>query len=504
MNKPSPATEPLQPGQVCGFFDQNRFQLGLISSVLDNHCEVSTAAANLLRLYVERLVLCSEQVYPIDNPASVLTEFSAEMEHCKAGTDLSSIRSTMLSQSNDLSLPDLIALCNLDKTDACRFALYLLLRDHPALFRLKKGICHANSIAEEEEYHQQQEALARHREELAACPLLAKKGLPVLFSASLLKAAEQLPEYESDPTRTDLTGLDCWTIDAPTSHDMDDALSLIKTETGWELGIHITDVTHYIKPGSELDTEARIRTSSIYLPERDIHMLPESISCAKASLLQGSLRPAVSLLCQINSEGDIVSQKVLLSQIRIHRNFSYDECTEFLSGTPIHDYKTMSDRVLLLQTITDRHRALRQQQGALLIETELTPARRLVAECMVIYNAVLTEIMAAIRAPLFYRYLNEEMADADSNPERGNRVPPAVLGTLPKPHAAMGLKAYAQMSSPLRRYSDLVNQRQAIAVLNSTEPPYAETDLQAMLEHISQTRQRIRQVTQQAESRQNS
>ncbi len=503
MKKPSPDAEPLQPGQVCGYFDRNRFHAGLLLSVQDNRCEIVTSDAKLLWLPAGRMVLSSGTIHPVDDPASVLAVFCAEMEHCRKTADLNFIRATLLGQGNDLTLPELISVCKLSSSDACRFALYLLLRDHPALFRLKKGICHANSIAEEEEYHQQQEALALHREELAACPPVAKKGLPVLFSSSLLKAAEQLPEYESEPGRTDLTGLDCWTIDAPTSLDMDDALSLTETESGWELGIHITDVTRYIKPRSELDSEACRRTSSIYLPERDIHMLPESISCAKASLLQGSLRPAVSLLCRISPEGDIVSNEVLLSQIRIRRNFSYDECTEFLSGTSHPDHKTMPDRMLLLQTITDRHRALRQQQGALLTETELTPARRLVAECMVIYNALLTEIMAAVRAPLFYRYLNEEGADADSHPDKGSYVPPALLGTLPRPHASMGLKAYAQMSSPLRRYSDLINQRQAIAVLKGTDLPYAEPDLQAMLEHISQTRQRIRQVTQQAESRQN-
>ena len=321
----------------------------------------------------------------------------------------------------------------------------------------------------------------------------------MLFSPAVLNEAETIPEYQSVPDRMDLSYMDCWTIDAEDSLDLDDAISLEAKEEGWELGIHISDVSAFISPESNLDKEALRRVTSAYLPGLNVHMLPESLSCNKASLLEGQIRPALSIVCTISPTWEIVSYLIFPSEIQISRNFSYDEVDALLSNEVPPFNPELQSRIKVLQAITDRHVQKRIDQGAVIWDdNDKSPARKIVAECMVIYNRILADLMAENEVPLYYRYSDTNQEVAQNSSDR-LIIPPSVIGTEPHPHSTMGLQVYAQATSPLRRYSDLINQRQIMAFLNSDEMPYTKEYLDSILEHLIHTQRSIRQLTYQAE-----
>jgi len=328
---------------------------------------------------------------------------------------------------------------------------------------------------------------------------LAKSGLPVLFPANVTKAATLIKPYKIGAGRFDFTEVECWTIDADESNDLDDAISIEKTAEGWQLGIHISDVTYFVQQDSTLDKEALKRTSSIYLPEADIHMLPGSISCQLASLQAGSDKPVLSLICSIGPDYRIISGTIMLSAIRVHKRFSYDKFEEFLSSESTDNI--MNVKVSALEKIVAAHLQQRINQGARIVtDVNQSASRRLIAECMVIYNSRLADYAKMHNLPFYYRYLEDQMPEQDDlEIAEAPNFPSSVLSIRPLAHQAMGLAVYAQLTSPLRRYADLVNQRQIISCLAKGNPVYDNDALINLIPHLTHTRQIIRLVTQQAD-----
>ena len=154
-------------------------------------------------------------------------------------------------------------------------------------------------------------------------------GLPEEFSDSHLQearlAAENFDEQHLG-NRRDLTKETIVTIDPVDARDFDDAISLRQARNGhWHLGVHIADVSHFVTPGSELDTEARARGNSVYLPDRVIPMLPELLSNGLASLQQGKLRFTKSVFIEYTAEGVPVHTEFCNSAIKVTRRFAYEE-----------------------------------------------------------------------------------------------------------------------------------------------------------------------------------
>lgn len=495
MNKLSVANAELLSGKICGFFARNVFLLGLIISISEAHCQIIQADGTILLLPINRLVLISRETYCLSNPQDSLSAFIDSMQKIKATVQPESIRQLMLQSKNDLTLVQITDLLKPEVYDEHLFALYDEVRYHPTLFRIKKGIYHANTVEEEMQVQKEQEMQELHRRDIEICPLLARKHLPVCFSESLLRAAEQVPSYVYDSTRQDLTNLICWTIDAQNSRDMDDAISLTPLSEGWELGIHIADAGYFIKPQTSLDAEAAKRTSSIYLTDLDVHMLPESISCDKSSLKAGEIRPVLSVICQIDDYLQIISHDIFPAQIRVRENLSYDLFDDILDQEVSTHSVLTPDMAKLLFELCETHRQEREKLSVVkLPQYLLPPARRVVAECMIIYNSFLAKLALNNSIHLFYRYLEATEAGLDNISEM-DFLPPAGLSTIARPHTAMGLKVYGQFSSPLRRYSDLVNQRQITAMLRHVPLPYSKGELDAMIEPITRLRNLIRQIT---------
>ncbi len=159
--------------------------------------------------------------------------------------------------------------------------------------------------------------------------ILHEYGLPDEFPPEVLHEASKQAERfdESDLRgRLDLTQETIVTIDPHDARDFDDAISLTKNETGhWVLGVHIADVAHFVRPGSQLDREAKRRGTSIYLPTRVLPMLPEVISNGLASLQQGRVRYTNTAFIEFTPDGIPVHTEFAKSAIKVVQRFAYEE-----------------------------------------------------------------------------------------------------------------------------------------------------------------------------------
>lgn len=159
-------------------------------------------------------------------------------------------------------------------------------------------------------------------------------GLPGPFSEEVLEdSRHQAEKFDESipPGRADLTAETIVTIDPVDARDFDDAISLTQIERGhWLLGVHIADVSHFVQPGSALDTEAYNRATSVYLPDQVIPMLPEIISNNLASLQPHKVRYAVTARIEFTPDGAPIAVDVEKSAIRSVRRFTYEEVDNYL------------------------------------------------------------------------------------------------------------------------------------------------------------------------------
>ncbi|MBM4400130.1 MAG: hypothetical protein FJ041_07385, partial [Candidatus Cloacimonetes bacterium] len=237
MKKTITSRHNIQPGMICGFFDKEVFRIGLTLSVIDATCRIAVHDTESLTLPQSRVFLASEILYPTAEPKSVIDEYYRKIHIFNAEKHLPLIRENLLQQSSPATLAEVQKLGNLPDDDVYRFALYMALRAKPGWFRFKKGLYLALTLAEEQEYYQSEEQKQLHKRDMETCPLLARKGIPVLFTDAMLQEAEAVSEYTAAQDRIDLTRLECWTIDSEKTQDLDDAISLQKKDKSWELGI---------------------------------------------------------------------------------------------------------------------------------------------------------------------------------------------------------------------------------------------------------------------------
>ena len=165
-------------------------------------------------------------------------------------------------------------------------------------------------------------------------PLL-RNELPVNFSLEARQQAELIlqrgqDELFEDSGRVDYCHLSPITIDGPTTLDFDDALTIEEQDGDYLVGIHISDVAHYVRPGDPLFQEAMSRGTSIYFPEGQIPMLPRHLSQGICSLIQDETRAAFSFMIQLSSEGEVLNVKVVPSIIKVARRLTYDQADRML------------------------------------------------------------------------------------------------------------------------------------------------------------------------------
>jgi len=371
--------------------------------------------------------------------------------------------------------------------------------------------------------------------------VLRQYDLPLHFPKAVLQAAHAVG---STVPEKDLAGrLDCRahnvvTIDPDDAKDFDDAICLEKISAEqWRLWVHIADVSHYVKPGSALDGEARKRGNSTYLVDRVIPMLPEALSNELCSLKPNVDRLTKCVEFMVSHDGRVLNAKFHAAVIHSQRRFTYGQVLAILQRKPTHDpFEQMLHQAHVLAQKIRRHRfkagsldldfpetkiRLDEQGKILRIEkNENDVSHQLIEEFMLLANEAVATRLMSLRTPAIYRvheepdarrlqeYRQEVLAHQVSC---GNLSQPVEvqkllhkLGTLPigpalkigflkslmracysvEPlgHYGLAKKKYTHFTSPIRRYADLVVHR-ALFEKNAA----MASALKEIAEHISVT-----------------
>ncbi len=348
-------------------------------------------------------------------------------------------------------------------------------------------------------------------------------GLHTEFPDDVLAEAAKLNIDEPDPDeaarRLDLRGEPIFTIDGADTKDIDDAVSITKVDGGYKLGVHIADVSHYVKKGSALDNEAFERGTSIYYADRVVPMLPKELSNGICSLNPNVDRLAFSCLMEVSSSGKLLSYRFEKSVIRSRVKGVYSEVNKIIDGTADvaikEKYAKVIDRIPVMLELAEILEKNRQNRGAPEIDTVETKiitdengvcidvkprergvAERIIEEFMLIANNAAAALAMKEKIPFVYRVheappaekltaLNETLVALGVNPEgigenasaadlakvlRDNKdsdryivINRIVLRTMmkakydrePLGHYGLVMPEYAHFTSPIRRYADL-------------------------------------------------
>ncbi len=186
--------------------------------------------------------------------------------------------------------------------------------------------------------------------------ILAEFGLPYVYPKQVEQAADRIPAEipaEEIAQREDFRGVTTFTIDPRDAKDFDDALSIRPLENGlWEIGVHIADVTHYVREGSLIDREAERRATSVYLVDRTIPMLPERLCNFLCSLRPNEEKLAYSVIFEMNERAEVKKSRVVHTLIKSDRRFTYEEAQERLEtgqGDYVDELKQLDKLAKLLR-----------------------------------------------------------------------------------------------------------------------------------------------------------
>lgn len=189
--------------------------------------------------------------------------------------------------------------------------------------------------------------------------------LPIEFSEKIMNQVERVANEVSEADmvgRRDLRDLQMVTIDGEDAKDLDDAVSLTKDDTYYQLGVHIADVTNYVQENSALDWEARARGTSVYLVDRVIPMLPHKLSNGICSLNAGENRIALSCLMTIDTKGEVVSHEIVESVIKVDRRMSYTSVKKILEDKDEIETKSYQELVPMFELMRELAGILREKR----------------------------------------------------------------------------------------------------------------------------------------------
>lgn len=359
-----------------------------------------------------------------------------------------------------------------------------------------------------------------------AASILAIHGAPTIFPEEVLREARKIAEggvqEYSFNNREDLRGLDIFTIDSAESKDLDDAVSVERTRKGYCLGVHIADVSHYVKGNSALDKEALLRGTSIYYADKVIPMLPKDLSNGICSLNPGEDRLTLSAFMELDKEGGMLSYRFCKSVLRSRVKGVYSEINSILEGRETaavaEKYAAVRDDIALMDELADKLIARKKLRSAPEIETvesklligedgicydvqprERGKSERIIEEFMLTANEAAAKLARDRKVPFVYRIHEappEAKAEAlhellpkygfecprfnEFKPAHAARILESARGTdkfeavnmlvlrsmakakyshEPLGHFGLVLEDYAHFTSPIRRYPDLAIHR---------------------------------------------
>jgi len=343
---------------------------------------------------------------------------------------------------------------------------------------------------------------------------LRRAQTPTRFSAKVCDVALSCltsPPPDRDTNRRDLTHLKVYTIDDESTREIDDGLSVeYLPEGGHRLWIHIADPTRWLVPGDDLDLEARRRATTVYLPTGSIPMFPDELATGPMSLVQGQLCCAMSFGVILAEDGSVESFEICPSTVKPTYRLTYEDVDEMLSlGIEAEAELEVLDRAA-------RSRAQwRRSQGAIRIDMpeaaikvkddeidiyvlDSSRSRQLVAEMMILTGEVAGRYGQAAGLPIPFRNQtqpelppDEELMLLPVGPVRACAIrrcmPRSEVSVTPTGHASLGLETYTQVTSPIRRYADLLSHFQIKAHLRGEPLPFSVEAMQGLVQGVSAT-----------------
>lgn len=375
------------------------------------------------------------------------------------------------------------------------------------------------------------------------------------FPAHVEKFAADMPKQASAEElkkRRDFRTITTFTIDPADAKDFDDALSIRKLENGnWEIGVHIADVSHYVTEGSMVDEEATRRATSVYLVDRVIPMLPESLSNDACSLNPHEDKLCFSAVFEITPEARVLNHWVGKTVIESDRRFNYEEVQEIIEGKP----DKLSPEIMALNHIAGKLREERIKNGSIPFEktetkfkldekgnpvdvffVESSESHDLIEDFMLLANRTVAEIMGKIPGSVFvYRVhdvpddeklkkfseflgksgimqnfnrsknlaasFNALLKDARKKPYE-NIINLLAIRTMAKAfyttknigHYGLGFRYYTHFTSPIRRYPDLLVHRLLYDHLRNKQNKPDRTTLEERCKYCSEMERKAEQA----------
>ncbi len=335
---------------------------------------------------------------------------------------------------------------------------------------------------------------------------ILRYGIQTDFTKAVMEKSNGFSPYKisqaPSENRRDLTDLEVITIDGQYTLDFDDALSIEKKEDHYLVGIHIADVAHYIKKGDCVDREVMSRASSIYMPDRKVSMAPPALAEDLCSLKENEIRPAITTMVKINKMARVMDYEIFPSLIKVNKQLSYYDANLLAKD---------DENISLLYKIARGFRDKRTRNGAVhIILPEIniwldqsglpvvsmvnreSPGRVLVSELMILSNWLTARFLTDHQVPAVFRsqaaprerILKGDGGSLFQNLLQRKMLSRFMLGIKPENHSGLGLEAYVTATSPIRKYIDLVTQRQVRSVL-CMEVPYTEKEIKAIIRDLS-------------------
>lgn len=389
-------------------------------------------------------------------------------------------------------------------------------------------------------------------------------GLPMEFpqkaAGQAARTAKRVQEQDFQG-RLDLRNLPCVTIDGEEAKDLDDAITLTRTWDGYQLGVHIADVSNYVQAGSALDREAFKRGTSVYLADRVIPMLPRELSNGICSLNQGEDRLALSCLMKINDKGKVVSHEIAETVICVDRRMTYTAVQKVLDGDERtkEEYRDFVSMFLCMEELSGILRKRRKKRGAIdfdFPETkvildekghpleikayERNTATDIIEDFMLLANETVAKEYHERNLPFLYRIHGEPDEDKIENvlslartgqikaEKKKQKITPgevqsiltalegqplepmisrlllrsmqqARYSTADEGHFGLAARHYCHFTSPIRRYPDLQIHRIIKDVIRGRMNPQREAAYRESLDQVAESCSRLERRAEEAE-----
>ncbi len=361
--------------------------------------------------------------------------------------------------------------------------------------------------------------------------IIKNHGYELEFPKKVEKEVDEILNYvtcEEMQGRKDFIDIFTVTIDGEDSRDFDDAISLRKTDEGYNLMVHIADVSHYVKPFTNLDKEALNRSTSVYFPERVIPMLPKKLSNGICSLNENEKRLCLSVCMDIDLNGKVTNYEIVESVIKSNKRLTYTQVQNMLDGHKEtielnrHIYPFVLDAFELMQILNKKrmkkgnidldvkesHITVDENKNIVISARSNVQAYKIIEEFMILANETVSEYVYYLNLPFIYRiHKKPEMEKFESfknflkilgvnvkwNYEnchskdfqilleklRGEKifsiVNKVMLRSMQKAeyypenfgHFGLSSDCYCHFTSPIRRYPDLIVHRVLKSILNN-------------------------------------